>query len=304
MYKDSRLFNNERSYPHMSNAQTVDLKDNNNPLITKCEYTLTKMGLSREAIDDTALAAKASLDLSIEITALSGSVQVTKTEPHVVSEKLKDTGAFASSTAAKTYGLNILAEDIQDDCDNVTRFLMLARELIIPGVEKPFKTSIVVALEDVPGVLFKALSVFALRQINLTKIESRPLGNQPFRLSDDSNASMAEKRAQNALRHLHEFATSLRVLGSYPVDTTCYEQVCVRELYQVIKGWPYLSGQLNRKTMESKSKLTLRKDQMSDPVLSACLMVAYFCGFFYNTPIFFSMFPFFFFSNSSSESSV
>ncbi|KAL4297396.1 hypothetical protein GQ457_12G026830 [Hibiscus cannabinus] len=180
--------------------------------LAQCEYTLTKIGLSREAIDDTALAAK-----------------------HVAFEKLKDTGAVASSMAAKIYGLNILAENIQDDCDNVTRFLMLAREPIIPGVEKPFKTSIVFSLEEGPGVLFKALAVFALRQINLTKIESRPLRNQPLRASDDSNngskyfdylfyvdfeASMAEERAQNALRHLKEFATFLRVLGSYAVDTT------------------------------------------------------------------------------------
>ncbi|KAE8692970.1 Arogenate dehydratase/prephenate dehydratase 2 [Hibiscus syriacus] len=150
---------------------------------------------------------------------------------HVASEKLKDTQAVASSTAA--YGLNILAEDIGDDSDNVTRFLTLAREPIIPGVEKPFKTSIIFSLEDVPGVLFKALAVFALRQINLTKIESRPLRNQPFRASDDSNdgskyfdyrlcglRSIHGWRAQDALRHLKEFATFLRVLGSYPVDTT------------------------------------------------------------------------------------
>nr|KJB35606.1 hypothetical protein B456_006G121300 [Gossypium raimondii]KJB35607.1 hypothetical protein B456_006G121300 [Gossypium raimondii]KJB35609.1 hypothetical protein B456_006G121300 [Gossypium raimondii] len=180
--------------------------------LAQCENTLTKLGLSREATDDTALAAK-----------------------YVAFNKLKDTGAVASSSAAKIYGLNILAEDVQDDCDNVTRFLMLAREPIIPGVEKPFKTSIVFSLEEGPGVLFKALAVFALRQINLTKIESRPLRNQPLRASDDSNngskyfdylfyvdfeASMAEERAQNALRHLKEFATFLRVLGSYPVDTT------------------------------------------------------------------------------------
>ncbi|XVF19517.1 hypothetical protein REPUB_Repub11eG0117400 [Reevesia pubescens] len=180
--------------------------------LAQCENTLTKLGLSREAIDDTALAAK-----------------------YVAFQKLKDTGAVASSSAAKIYGLNILAQDIQDDCDNVTRFLMLAREPIIPGMEKPFKTSIVFSLEEGPGVLFKALAVFALRQINLTKIESRPLRNQPLRASDDSNngskyfdylfyvdfeASMAEERAQNALRHLKEFATFLRVLGSYPVDTT------------------------------------------------------------------------------------
>ncbi|KAM0996467.1 hypothetical protein ACFX2I_006436 [Malus domestica] len=181
--------------------------------LDQCENTLTKLGLVREAVDDTAGAAK-----------------------HVAFHKLKDTGAVASSAAAGIYGLQILAQDIQDDSDNVTRFLMLAREPIIPGTDRPFKTSIVFSLEEGPGVLFKALAVFALRQINLTKIESRPLQMQPLRASDDSNggspkyfdylfyvdfeASMADQNAQNALRHLKEFATFLRVLGSYPMDTS------------------------------------------------------------------------------------
>ncbi|KAJ6321302.1 hypothetical protein OIU77_011404 [Salix suchowensis] len=181
--------------------------------LAQCENTLTKLGLVREAVDDTAGAAK-----------------------HVALQKLEDTGAVASSAAASIYGLNILAEDIQDDSDNVTRFLILAREPIIPGTDRPFKTSIVFSLEEGPGVLFKALAVFALRQINLTKIESRPLRKQPLRASDDGNsglpkyfdylfyvdfeASMADENAQNACRHLKEFATFLRVLGSYPVHTS------------------------------------------------------------------------------------
>ncbi|PRQ33758.1 putative hydro-lyase [Rosa chinensis] len=181
--------------------------------LAQCEHTLTRFGLVREAVDDTAGAAK-----------------------HVAFHKLKDSGAVASSAAAGIYGLKILAEDIQDDSDNVTRFLVLAREPIIPGTDRPFKTSIVFSLEEGPGVLFKALAVFALRQINLTKIESRPLRKQPLRASDDNNGgipkpkyfdylfyvdfetSMADHNAQNALRHLREFATFLRVLGSYPMD--------------------------------------------------------------------------------------
>ncbi|KAG5561339.1 hypothetical protein RHGRI_004387 [Rhododendron griersonianum] len=124
----------------------------------------------------------------------------------------------------------------QDDSDNVTRFLILAREPIIPGTDKPYKTSIVFTLEEGPGVLFKALAVFALRDINLSKIESRPQRKRPLRVVDDSNkgsaryfdylfyidfeASMAEPRAQYALGHLLEFARFLRVLGCYPMDTT------------------------------------------------------------------------------------
>ncbi|XP_073023464.1 arogenate dehydratase 2-like [Primulina eburnea] len=181
--------------------------------LAQCENTLTKLGLVREAVDDTAGAAK-----------------------YIAFHKLKDAGAVASMTASQIYGLNILAQDIQDDSDNVTRFLMLAREPIIPGTDKPFKTSVVFSLEEGPGMLFKALAVFAKRDINLTKIESRPLQKQALQTTDDNTigfpkyfpylfyidfeASMADNQAQNALGHLKEFATFLRVLGSYPADTS------------------------------------------------------------------------------------
>lgn len=172
--------------------------------LAQCENTLLKFGVTREAVDDTAGAAK-----------------------FVAFNKLEDAGAVASAAAARIYGLNILARDIQDDSDNFTRFLMLAREPIIPGSDRPFKTSIVFSLVEGPGALFKALAVFALRQINLAKIESRPLRNSSNNGSSkcfdylfylDFEASMADPNAQNALRHLEEFATMLRVLGSYPAD--------------------------------------------------------------------------------------
>ncbi|PUZ41573.1 hypothetical protein GQ55_9G515600 [Panicum hallii var. hallii] len=177
--------------------------------LAQCEHTLTELGIEhREAVDDTAGAAK-----------------------FVAEQMLQDTGAIASSLAAKLYGLDVLAENIQDDKDNVTRFMMLAREPIIPRTDKPFKTSIVFSLEEGPGQLFKALAVFALREINLTKIESRPHKERPLRVSDDCllknfdylfyvdlEASMADPKTQNALGNLKEFATFLRVLGSYPTD--------------------------------------------------------------------------------------
>ncbi|KAE9463487.1 hypothetical protein C3L33_04619, partial [Rhododendron williamsianum] len=194
-------------------AKIEDLKRvlSHSQALAQCENTLTKLGMVREAVDDTAGAAK-----------------------FVAFHKLKDAGAVASSDAARIYGLDILAQDIQDDSDNVTRFLMLAREPIIPGTDRPFKTSIVFSLEEGPGMLFKALAVFAMREINLTKIESRPLQKQALRALDESNngfpkyfpylfyvdfeASMADQNAQNALGHLKEMATFLRVLGSYPAD--------------------------------------------------------------------------------------
>ncbi|KAF6173289.1 hypothetical protein GIB67_026984 [Kingdonia uniflora] len=179
--------------------------------LAQCEMYLTKLGVVRESADDTAGAAQ-----------------------FVALNRLKDTGAVASARAADIYGLKVLAEKIQDDFENITRFLILAREPIIPKADRPFKTSIVFTLEEGPGVLFKALAVFAMRDINLTKIESRPQRKRPLRVVDDLNAgcakyfdylfyidfeaSMAEERAQNALIHLQEFATFMRVLGCYPMD--------------------------------------------------------------------------------------
>ncbi|RZR88909.1 hypothetical protein BHM03_00016591, partial [Ensete ventricosum] len=136
----------------------------------------------------------------------------------IASKGLGDVGAIASAQAAEIYGLHILEDKIQDISFNITRFLILAREPIIPRIGCPFKTSIVFTLEDGSGGLFKALAVFALRNINLTKIESRPQRKCPLRVVDDTDhgtakyfdylfyidfeASMAELRAQNALSNL------------------------------------------------------------------------------------------------------
>jgi prephenate dehydratase len=128
---------------------------------------------------------------------------------------LTDTAAVASDRAAEIFGLAVLQSAIQDYRDNITRFLLVARDPQPLGT--PDKTSLVFALPNSPGALFKALSVFALRDIDLTKLESRPMRGRPWEylFYVDLGASRSDVRCGRAIVHLAESARFVKTLGSY-----------------------------------------------------------------------------------------
>ena len=134
---------------------------------------------------------------------------------HVISEKLPDAAGIAAKRAAAEYGGKILLSGIEDDQQNYTRFLLITRSK--KTGRRANKTSIAFALKNVPGVLFKALSVFALRDITLSKIESRPMRGRPWEYAFFADILRGDdEAARNALRHLGEIAELVKVLGIYP----------------------------------------------------------------------------------------
>jgi prephenate dehydratase len=130
--------------------------------------------------------------------------------------QLAGAAAIASERAAAVFELQVLESGIQDFADNITRFLVVAAAPIA-GRSPTNKTTVVFTLANEAGALFKALSVFALRGIDLTKLESRPIPGRPWEylFYVDLAVGAEDARCARALGHLAEFAPTFRNLGSY-----------------------------------------------------------------------------------------
>jgi len=129
--------------------------------------------------------------------------------------------AIASELAAKIYKARILKRGIEDDRQNYTRFFLLepagSKARASRRAQRPWKTSLVFSTRNIPGALFRSLSALALRDLNLVKIESRPLRGKPWEYLFylDLLGRREDEAVKNALAHLGEVADFLRVLGSY-----------------------------------------------------------------------------------------
>ena len=144
----------------------------------------------------------------------SGSVK------RIIEENLRDCAAIAGKQAAEYYGGDIAMTGIQDNKENFTRFVLVSREP--ETAEKADKTSIAFSFGNAAGALFKCLSVFALRDIDLTKIESRPIHGRPWEYLFylDFLGTTTEENTLKALDHLRELTEFLEVLGCYPRDSS------------------------------------------------------------------------------------
>jgi prephenate dehydratase len=148
------------------------------------------------------------------------SVSSTAAAVRMVSESVRPWAAIGSRAAATLYGCQIVREGIQDEADNVTRFVWIAPEGTEPLGEGPWKTSLVFSElgSDHPGALVSALSEFSERGINLTRIESRPLrlGLGRYMFFCDLEGAVSDEVVGEAIAALRGKAESVRLLGSYP----------------------------------------------------------------------------------------
>jgi len=177
-----------------------------------CQRRLAALGLQVEVVDNAASAAR-----------------------FVAENRIDDTAIIGSEIAGQEYGLQVVEEEIQDDSSNTTRFFILSKKNSSSPALPASKTTVAFSLKEGTAGLFKALSIFSLRDIKVTKIQSRPQRENPLRvvMNEESDGSKCyfeyvffadleareadehPDRVQIALDCLRKIASFVRVIGSY-----------------------------------------------------------------------------------------
>jgi prephenate dehydratase len=161
---------------------------------------------------------------SIEIVPFSNTAAAVKM---IKDKNLRDAAAISSMQAVIDFDMACLAKNIEDNPTNMTRFIVLSKNPLEKRKRgKDMKTSIVFSTKDIPGALFKSLSVFALRDINLFKIESRPVHGKGFEYIFylDFSGDINDEVQKNAINHLQEITSYYRMLGSYHVGRVAHPE--------------------------------------------------------------------------------
>jgi prephenate dehydratase len=154
----------------------------------------------------------------IEIIPVSNTAVAVK---KIRDEALSDAAAIASQQAAIDFDMHVLENAIEDTRWNVTRFIILSKKPEFPPPSaRNVKSSIVFSMKNIPGSLYKCLSVFALREVNLYKIESRPVHGKGFQYLFylDFSGDARNEAQRNAINHLQKITSFYRFLGSYRSD--------------------------------------------------------------------------------------
>src|SRR3954451_15208910 len=153
-----------------------------------------------------------------EVRAAASTAEAVRT----VAEGDEPWAAIGAESAAELYGAVVLRHGVEDEDDNITRFVWVAPDGTTPAGDGPWRTSVVFSElgEDHPGALVDALQIFSDRAINLTRIESRPLrrGLGRYQLFIDIEGSAGEEPLPSAIEALRAKAETVRVLGSWPIE--------------------------------------------------------------------------------------
>jgi prephenate dehydratase len=154
----------------------------------------------------------------VEVRAAPSTAEAVRT----VAESDRPWAALGAESAAELYGAAVLRQGVEDEPDNITRFVWVAPDGTVPSGSGPWRTSLVFSElgEDHPGALVDALQVFSGRDINLTRIESRPLrrGLGRYQFFVDIEGAAGEEPLSGAIEILRSKAESVRVLGSWPIS--------------------------------------------------------------------------------------